>query len=323
MITYNKVKQKNFSLTLQKALEKLLDKLQLCQRALGADYIGKDALRTSVIRACRSSPEFEIALFKPARVCEKLFADLRSVIEVVLNRSIVPQSSALENTAGSHYVNQVYNKSKRPQQQTRLGRSLRQSYQNRPISTSMRKKCFVCQKKGCWSTKHPPEKRKRSQKQYILQYQMRGEDPGNYAAFFADCESSKHLSNSSDSDSTYDNPNDREAAISINYLINQTFLYKVTNNNMYTFYVHDNENALMKTATKFSKAQPTVISPDYDFLTAAEQFFIEDRYSNHRFQGILPDTDASKFSTAGKGQFLALQREDPLITLNTRQAGVA
>jgi hypothetical protein len=53
-IIYNKVKQKNPGLTLQKALEKLLDKLQLCQRALGTDYTGKDALRTNVIRACRS-----------------------------------------------------------------------------------------------------------------------------------------------------------------------------------------------------------------------------------------------------------------------------
>jgi hypothetical protein len=152
---------------------------------------------------------------------------------------------------------------------------------------------------------------------------MRGEDSGNYAAFFADYEGLKHLSNSSDSDTTYDNPDEREAAISISYLINQAFLYKVTGNNIHTPYVHDNENALMKTAIKLSKAQPTVISPDHDLLTAAEQFFIEDRYSNYQFQGILPDTGASEFSTAGKGQFLALQREDPLITLDTRQAGIA
>jgi hypothetical protein len=88
--------------------------------------------------------------------------------------------------------------------------------------------------------------------------------------------------------------------------MNQAFLYKITGNNMYIFYVYDNENALMKIAIKLSKAQPTVISPDHDLLTAAEQFFIEDRYSNHWFQGILPDTDASEFSTAGKRQFLAL-----------------
>jgi hypothetical protein len=103
----------------------------------------------------------------------------------------------------------------------------------------------------------------------------------------------------------------------------QQFLYKITGNNMYTPYIHDNENALMKTAIKLSKAQPTVISPDHDLLIAAEQFFIEDRYSNHRFQGILPDISASEFSTAEKGQFLALQRENPLIILNIRQAGVA
>jgi hypothetical protein len=112
---------------------------------------------------------------------------------------------------------------------------------------------------------------------------VRDEDPGNYAAFLADCEDPKHLSNNSNSDNTYDNPDDREAAISINYLMNQAFLYKITGNNIYIFYVYDNENALMKITTRFSKAQPTVISPDHDLLTAAEQFFIKNRYSNHRF----------------------------------------
>jgi hypothetical protein len=49
---------------------------------------------------------------------------------------------------------------------------------------------------------------------------MRDEDSGNYAAFFADCEGPKHLSNNSNSDNTYDNSNDREIAISISYLMN-------------------------------------------------------------------------------------------------------
>jgi hypothetical protein len=48
---------------------------------------------------------------------------------------------------------------------------------------------------------------------------MRGENSGNYAAFFADCKGSKHLSNNLDSDSTYDDPNDRKTAISISYLM--------------------------------------------------------------------------------------------------------
>jgi hypothetical protein len=69
---------------------------------------GEDAFRTTVIRVCRSSQEFEIALYKPARVCEGLFADLRSAIEVVLNRSSEPKPYALENAARMNYINRIY-----------------------------------------------------------------------------------------------------------------------------------------------------------------------------------------------------------------------
>jgi hypothetical protein len=63
----------------------LLNKLQLCQRALGKEFMGEDALRTNVIRACRDIPELKQALFKSARGCEKLFSDLRSSIQIELS----------------------------------------------------------------------------------------------------------------------------------------------------------------------------------------------------------------------------------------------
>jgi hypothetical protein len=89
-INFAKMKHEHADKTLHQAFEHLLDKLQLCQRALGPEYTGKDNLQTAVIRACRSSPELKIAFFKPARLCEELFADLRSFIEIVLNRSTAP-----------------------------------------------------------------------------------------------------------------------------------------------------------------------------------------------------------------------------------------
>jgi hypothetical protein len=55
----------------------------------------------------------------------------------------------------------------------------------------------------------------------------------------------------------------------------------------------------------------------------AEQFLIEDRYNRGSFQGILPDTGASKVSTGGKDQFLALQSEDPTVVLDVSTAGKA
>jgi hypothetical protein len=74
---------------------------------------------------------------------------------------------------------------------------------------------------------------------------------------------------------------------------------------------------------KLPGASGTDPPSDCDRVTAAAQFFLEDRYSIHRFQSILPDTGAFEFLTAGKKQFLALQREDPLISLNQSNAGMA
>ncbi len=42
-----------------------------------------------------------------------------------------------------------------------------------------------------------------------------------------------------------------------------------------------------------------------------------------RFQGILPNTGAARVSTAGKDQYLALQREDPSVRIDTPAAGQA
>ena len=58
-------------------------------------------------------------------------------------------------------------------------------------------------------------------------------------------------------------------------------------------------------------------------IMPATQFLIEDRYSRITYQGILPDTGASNVSTAGKEQLLALQSEDPTVTLDTSTSGNA
>jgi len=46
-----------------------------------------------------------------------------------------------------------------------------------------------------------------------------------------------------------------------------------------------------------------------------------DRYSDQAFQGMMPDSGASTVSTAGRQQFLALQRMDPKVQLNTSRKG--
>jgi hypothetical protein len=192
----------------------------LYQRALGPAYAGENALRTTVIRACRNSPELEIALYKPARVCEELFANLRSAVEVMLNRSFGPKFYAFENAARMNYVNRIYISNKPSQQQpkARLGRAGRSNYQDR-TSNDKWKKCFVCQKEGCWSTKHTPKERKRSQTQYISQCHIQGTDSGSYATFLAGFEGVKLFSSDSESESSYEKLNDHDIITSVSYLM--------------------------------------------------------------------------------------------------------
>jgi hypothetical protein len=286
----------------------LLDKLQLYHRALGPAYAGKNAFRTTVIRACRNSPELEIAFYKPARVCEKLFANLRSAIEVVLNRSFGPKFYAFKNAARMNYVDRIYINNKPLQQQpkARFNRAGRSNYQNRTSNDKWKKKCFVCQKEGCWLIKHTPEERKRSQTQYISQCHIQGTDSGSYATFLAGFEGIKLFSSDPESENSYKKLDDHDTIVSVSYLMNQAFLYKVTGSNAYIFYDYTSGDDYAKAQLKLFKALGTDPPSDCDRVTAAAQFFLEDRYSIHRFQGILPDTGAFEFLTAGKKQFLAL-----------------
>jgi hypothetical protein len=207
-----------------------------------------------------------------------------------------------------NYVNRIYISNKPLQQQpkARFGRAGRSNYQDRTSNDKWKKKCFACQKEGCWSTKHTPKKRKKSQIQYISQCHIQGTDPRSYATFLAGFEGVKLFSNDPESESSYKKLDDYDTIISVSYLINQTFLYKITNSNAYTFYDHTSDDNYAKAQLKLSEASETNPPSNCNRVTAAVQFFLEDRYSIHRFQGILPDTGASEFSTAGKKQFLAL-----------------
>ncbi|KAM4067352.1 hypothetical protein HRG_001316 [Hirsutella rhossiliensis] len=56
-ITFNSVRSKHSDKDLHAVLDIMLDKLQLCQRAIGPEIAGESNLRNAVIRACRGTPE--------------------------------------------------------------------------------------------------------------------------------------------------------------------------------------------------------------------------------------------------------------------------
>ena len=79
-----------------------------------------------------------------------------------------------------------------------------------------------------------------------------------------------------------------------------------------------NNQAAMHAITKIDNFKFSHHATDND----STAFHFTDRYSAAIFQGIMPDTGASGISTAGENQFHALQKKDPRVVLNTKEAGV-
>lgn len=75
---------------------------------------------------------------------------------------------------------------------------------------------------------------------------------------------------------------------------------------------HSVFHALTKT-DMFDMPKPTA--------TKSSVFLFNDRYSSGVFQGIMPDSGAAGVSTAGQPQFLALQKLDPRLQIDTTTAG--
>ena len=78
LMTYStlKVEKSNIGKTNLEVLQALLDKLQLCQRALGLGYMGENQLIAATQRVCRGVSELEFALFTPTTTFEELSSKL-------------------------------------------------------------------------------------------------------------------------------------------------------------------------------------------------------------------------------------------------------
>jgi len=196
--TFARTRTENPEKGLHEVLQILLDKLQLCQRALGKNFEGEDALRTTVINACRGVPELEMALFKPATICEGLFSDLRSAVETHLARQHTTQM-----VADQYYLDRRYNSNGRIRGQSQGAGGFKGAFRTgeqrvdngRGFKPRWKKKCFVCQKEGCWSTNHTDKERKAARAQFFSACHFTGGQPTmDFSVHLAEYEGSEHTS---------------------------------------------------------------------------------------------------------------------------------
>jgi hypothetical protein len=182
-----------------------------------------------------------------------------------------------------------------------------------------KKKCFVCQKEGCWSTNHTDEERKAARAQFFSTLYFAGaQPPEDFSVHLAEYEGIEHTSQynqrgwreekdyEDDDDNDDDDDDDDDSTGDQQYFAYQFFKEQCLADQAFLHHISGDD--------VYSRGTPS---------TPASQFLLEDRYTRSVYQGILPDTGAANVSTVGKEQYLALTQEDPTVTMDTSTAGKA
>ena len=125
-------------------------------------FQGDLSLRDAIIDAVRDIRECSLACYKPAPTFEALCADIRA--------SIVTEER-LKNVASSSAIFKTFPKMPVPIKDQQLftdrqykGSRVRQNSDkySKHSSSVFPKRCFVCKKEGCWSSKHSKIERDKS-----------------------------------------------------------------------------------------------------------------------------------------------------------------
>ena len=216
-----KAEKSNIGKTNLEVLQALLDKLQLCQRALGLGYIGENQLIAATQRACRGVSELEFALFTPATTFEELSSKLRSSIITYDNHNAANTQYFMDRRFGRHDRGDQYNKSNNTYNRYNNNHNGRKPW---------REKCYVCGKEGCRSNKYSDNEQRKTKELWRRNREFR-RDKGKYNAFLVDYEGdSDNDINDVNEEANHSEDNDEDSTqyVMAAHLSNKSFMHLLT-----------------------------------------------------------------------------------------------
>ena len=194
---------------LSQNLELLIDKLQKIQKGLSTNHQSDYNLRDQLVNACQGVPECKMVLLKPSATFESVASDLRNAVGVEMRcQNQVPQQyfgSDHDHHSNPHdddynanrcfWVDRRYGSGNKGRER-RFPREQGYKYGNYGprgggrYNGSKNKKCFVCGKEGCWSTKHSTSERKSRQNKWRQYAQEKGQgvSASDFEAFLMEFE---------------------------------------------------------------------------------------------------------------------------------------
>jgi hypothetical protein len=288
-------------------------------------------LAGQLISACQGMRACDNVFLNPAGTFEALASQLRSAVGTYLR--IHPQAqrayvteNPITTTAANDEDDEIYytdrryggndNGRRRGGYNNYRGKSrggYRGSYNRGNISNG--KRCFICDKPGCWSTKHPRDEQRNTLQQF-RSYAKNNNITEDYGAFLLGFEGLE-IDGSDDPEI----PSSRTKVLDAHYYDSDTPTSE--NQQFLTTCGHiDGQLTTMKLNDVAAMHAITGVNPyNQEAKEQAHLFVFHSRYDGEIFQGIMPDTGAAGVSTAGEPQVKALQKRFPKVTLNTTTAG--
>ncbi|KAI0996916.1 hypothetical protein K3495_g11267, partial [Podosphaera aphanis] len=166
-ITLRRTIEQNPSKSKAECFEMIVLQLRKVQLGLPDRFRGDLSLRDAMIDAVRDIRECSLACYKPAATFEALCADIRASIateEYFKNNASLPASKSSYPLSPEHIHHQLYT-----DHRYGGGKMKQKEYYT---SSRNSKKCFVCKKEGCWSSKHTPDEKNKAFKAFKERLRM-------------------------------------------------------------------------------------------------------------------------------------------------------
>jgi glutamate synthase domain-containing protein 2 len=176
------VMNKNEKKTIEECLQIMLKELRHLQHELDSKFQTNQFLHNKLVIACRNVSACRYACYKSSESVAELISDLRSSI-VTHNESHVNEFTFFTDRKyhkQSDQTRTLYSKSSNSKYSSRNDASRNYSSRtftsydrDRRSSYQQKKKCFVCDKEGCWSTRHIRDEKDQTMKRHRASFSDR------------------------------------------------------------------------------------------------------------------------------------------------------
>lgn len=287
---------------------KQLRKMQLCLRSNFQDEI---TLRDKILEAVSNTPECQSACLMPEESLSSMINNIRGAIGM--------SASHESNVDEAMFVNRKFHNEKRNGFQNKNSR-FEQSYNQPTKSFDPRiKRCYCCKKIGCRSWRHT-EKEQRDAKERFYQRHT-SDNQKKFQQFLIEYEgiTDDDLDEETmilDKTSVEDN----EEPISGLFITAQDYDYsdQETNQTYTTSQYINNDDTFNISLLSFLQDQSVFHAITGKIPLAYKRLSNrKERYNDEQWQGVMIDTGAGKYSTAGYRQYIAYTRNFGPAELNT------